>query len=917
MLPASHYCASKLMTATFLGCVALLTACSGGGSTPGPTPTPTPTPSLQSIAVSPQGGTVAAGLTQQFTATGTFSDGSSRPITSVSWSSSDTTLATIDSNGLAKTLKQGAINISAVSGAITGKAPFTVGPAVATGLTISPPGGSIVAGSGATKFSAILTFTDNTTTDVSAQSTWTSTNSFVASVDSTGNVTPSRNGLTTIGASNSSFSAKADVAVVAIPRYLYFTTETGRLMSQANIDATTGQLRMTGYISTNANNFEAFPCSTIDPSAGFLYVGSAVNNGSLTGEIQIYKIDNVTGNLTPLVGSPFPIANAMDCIEFEPSGKFGFAANGVNSSTQLLTFSRDSVAGTLALQTAADIGGIPTRPALDPLGKYLYLAAFAPSFTTASALGFSIDPVTGSLTPIPGTPFALSNTSGNFSFHPSGTFVYMANSGADSIDAYSIDRATGRLTAVRSIATCVNPTTVRFSSDGKFAYTACSMDVAHDPKSASVESFSVGANGALTHIGSTPSADAPFDLNVDTSGKFLYLSANASYVYSFQIGADGIAKFARKIGIQPNQGFSMVAIGGTAGVKYTPKFAYVSTTGDNQLSTYAVNPDGTLGAPQSITAQLSPFSLSLWPWQSDVLAGSAAANPNVMSYELSSVTGTPGAGFNFGNSATAGGVAVDPSGQFAFETDSTNAVVSTFEKFGTAWDLLTYSTPGGPVTTFNAGAGAGPIAIDSAGRFVYVANQGASSISAYQYFGGSPELNESKGSFVLPFTDGSPFAIGAEPLALMVAPNEEFLYVLCGDQTLRVFAIDYFSGGHIAQLSSTSLLGHPAGIATETTGRFMYVADSTGVTAFSVNTQSGVLTKIPLSPAITPANINGVYVEPSGKTLYVTTSTSSPTPGGSILGFTINGDGTLTALTGNPLATPNQPSSMVFSADIK
>src|SRR5215471_20924979 len=103
MLPASHYCASKLMTATFLGCVALLTACSGGGSTPGPTPTPTPTPSLQSIAVSPQGGTVAAGLTQQFTATGTFSDGSSRPITSVSWSSSDTTLATIDSNGLAKT----------------------------------------------------------------------------------------------------------------------------------------------------------------------------------------------------------------------------------------------------------------------------------------------------------------------------------------------------------------------------------------------------------------------------------------------------------------------------------------------------------------------------------------------------------------------------------------------------------------------------------------------------------------------------------------------------------------------------------------------------------------------------------------------------------------------------------------------
>src|SRR5215469_8424830 len=131
MLPASHGCASKLMTAIILGCVALLTACSGGSAA---------VATLQSIAVSPQGGTVAAGLTQQFAAIGTFSDGSSRP-TGVTWSSSDTTVATIDSNGLAKTLKQGTINITAVSEAITGKAPFTVGPAVVVGLIISPPGG--------------------------------------------------------------------------------------------------------------------------------------------------------------------------------------------------------------------------------------------------------------------------------------------------------------------------------------------------------------------------------------------------------------------------------------------------------------------------------------------------------------------------------------------------------------------------------------------------------------------------------------------------------------------------------------------------------------------------------------------------------------------------------------------------------
>lgn len=916
MLTANYSFASKAILAIIAFTIALLIGCGGGGGN-SVTPVPTPPPAtLQSIAVSPQNGTVAAGLTIQFTATGTFSDGSTRSITNASWISSDTSVATIDSTGLAKTLKQGAISISASSGTITNKAPLTVGPPVVVTLIISPPGGSILAGGAPVKFSALLTFTDNSTSDVSSQSTWTNTNSFVASVDSTGTVSPLQNGFTSVTASNGSFSANADIAVVSVPRYLYFSTDTGRLMSRSTIDATTSQLRMLGYIPTNANNFAVFPCLTTDPSAKFLYVGSTVNSGgSLTGEIQIYSIDNVTGTLTPLLGSPFSIASGADCIEFEPSGRFGFAADGANSSTNLLTFSRDTAAGTLTLQTTSDLGLVPTRPAVDPLGTYLYLAAFATDLRSATALGFSIDPATGSLTPIPGMAFALPDTSGSFSFHPSGKFLYMANSGGSSIDSYSVNRSTGMLTFVGSITTCVNPTTVLFSVDGKFAYSACSMDAAHDPASGSVESFSVGANGALTHIGSTPSADAPFDLNMDPSGKFLYVSSNASYVYSFQIGRNGVARFVRRLGIQANQGFAMAAVGGTAGVKYTPTFADVSSTGDNQLSTYAIAADGTLGAPQSITTQLSPFSVSLWPWQNDLLVASAAANPNVTSYPLSLVTGAPGAGFSFGNSTTAGGVAADPSGQFAFETDSTNGVVSTFLRSGTSWFLLTYLTPNGNVTTFNAGAGAGPIAIDPAGRLVYVANQGANSISVYQYFGGSPELFESTGNFVLPFTDGSPFAIGAKPLALTVAPNEEFLYVLCDDQTVRAFAIDYFSSGHIAQVSSTPLVGQPAGIAAEPTGRFVYVADSTGLHAYSVNTQTGVLTTIPLSPAITTANINGVYVEPSGNILYLTTS--SPTAGGSILGFTINADGSLTALAGNPLATPNQPSSMVFSADIQ
>jgi 6-phosphogluconolactonase (cycloisomerase 2 family) len=273
-------------------------------------------------------------------------------------------------------------------------------------------------------------------------------------------------------------------------------------------------------------------------------------------------------------------------------------------------------------------------------------------------------------------------------------------------------------------------------------------------------------------------------------------------------------------------------------------------------------------------------------------------------------TGSPGVPVNFGNATTAGGVVIDPSEQWAFQTDSTNAVVSTFRRSSSNWSLSSYLVNGNPVTTFPAGAGAGPMAVDPFGRLLYVANQAANSVSAYQYFGTSAELFESTGSFVLPYTDGSPFPLGAKPLGLAVDSTESFLYVACNDQTLRVYAIDYNSGGHIAEVATASLAGQPSGVVAEPRGRFVYEADSTGVNVFSVNAQSGALTTVPLSPAISTANIAGLYVEPSGRFLYITTDAA-------VFAYAINADGTLTAVFPAAVAVSNHPSSMSFSVDIR
>src|SRR5215472_1775474 len=73
-------------------------------------------------------------------------------------------------------------------------------------------------------------------------------------------------------------------------------------------------------------------------------------------------------------------------------------------------------------------------------------------------------------------------------------------------------------------------------------------------------------------------------------------------------------------------------------------------------------------------------------------------------------------------------------------------------------------------------------------------------------------------------------------------------------------------------------------------------------------------TDIGSSPAISFSNCSGVWVEPSGKYLYATTSTSNS---GAIYGYQINADGSLTALASNALVSSNQPAAMTFKALIQ
>ena len=146
---------------------------------------------MVSIAVTPANSSIQSLATQQFTATGAFSDASTKDITkSVSWTSSDVSKATIQSSGLASGVAAGSVTITAASAGKTGAATLTISdPPTVTSVDISPLNPTIAA-NGTQQFFANATYSDNSLHDVAQNATWTSSNTNVATVQSAGQQNP-------------------------------------------------------------------------------------------------------------------------------------------------------------------------------------------------------------------------------------------------------------------------------------------------------------------------------------------------------------------------------------------------------------------------------------------------------------------------------------------------------------------------------------------------------------------------------------------------------------------------------------------------------------------------------------------------------------------------------------------------------
>ena len=181
---------------------------------------------LTSLTVTPANTSIPVGTGEQLIATGTFSDGTTKDLTtSVTWGSSDTTLAIVSSaagsEGLVTGHGLGGVTIGAVLPefpGVTGSASVTVTAAILTSIAVTPANPSIANG-GTIQLTATGTFSDGSMKDLTSQVGWVSSSDTIAHVDDTpvspGLVTGTGVGSPTITATLETVTGGTNVTVLA------------------------------------------------------------------------------------------------------------------------------------------------------------------------------------------------------------------------------------------------------------------------------------------------------------------------------------------------------------------------------------------------------------------------------------------------------------------------------------------------------------------------------------------------------------------------------------------------------------------------------------------------------------------------------------------------------------------------------
>ena len=345
-------------------------------------------------------------------------------------------------------------------------------------------------------------------------------------------------------------------------------------------------------------------------------------------------------------------------------------------------------------------------------------------------------------------------------------------------------------------------------------------------------------------------------------------SCSTSPGYSYTIGGTVSGMVGSGMVLQNNGGDDRSISANGSFSFHTPLTA--GTAYDITVKTQPTNPSQTCsvsrgsgttnGAPVSnvvVDCVTGPTSITVDP--SGQFAYAANTDGTISAYNIDSTYGT----LQLLNKVTAGtyptSVTVDPLKRgFAYAADTIG---------GTIW-AYTIETDGELkfLETVDAGSYPTSVMVDQSGKFVYVANMGDNTISAYT-------IDPTYGTLT---ALGTPVAAGTSPTSIITVDLlvGEFAYVVnMIDKTIWFYSINS-SNGNLTYLGKVATGAYSSSVTVDQSGKFAYAANegSNNISVYTINQTTGALVAgTAVAAGTSPTSVVTVLVG-SSEFAYVTNS---------------------------------------------
>lgn len=207
----------------------------------------------------------------------------------------------------------------------------------------------------------------------------------------------------------------------------------------------------------------------VDESGKFLY-----SNGYFTAGGHVFSIDQTSGTLTEVNGSPFP-ALLGDQLVAHPSMPFLYSIGVFGGKIYAFRLDENSGEPTPLPGSPFSMSALaPSADAIDPAGHFLYvLDGGRPNLYV-----FRIQS-DGTLASVPGSPFEVGQGGLSMATSPSGSFLYVTTSeDGSNLYGFRINRSTGQIAQVSHVGVPNTWLTIAaIDRSGRFLYASEANDL--------------------------------------------------------------------------------------------------------------------------------------------------------------------------------------------------------------------------------------------------------------------------------------------------------------------------------------------------------------------------------------------------------------------------------------------------------